>query len=121
LHIAEGKEIDLTPEEWRDLMESVGYDVPEKRPAKVSILNFRCQAIQGQSFGGVCNYPQIEMTKAEYSKVYSDYRGVRVSKCGTFRFKTIMKNHSLYSVYLTDSKTHEAPDSSAVTYEEEVA
>ncbi len=120
-HIGEGHSVELSADAWRDLMQSVGYEVPEKRPAKVSILNFRCQSIRGRGYGGVQDYPQIEMTKAEYSEVYSDYRGVRESECGTFRFKTVWKNRGLYSVYLTDSKTHEAPESSAVTYVGDVA
>lgn len=31
LHIGEGKTLEMTADEWRDLMQSVGYEVPEKK------------------------------------------------------------------------------------------
>lgn len=34
LHLASGKVLDLTADEWRDLMQSVGYEVPEAKPRK---------------------------------------------------------------------------------------
>ena len=124
LHIAEGTEIDLSADEWRDLMESVGYEVPAAKPKAPAILNFKCASIEAAMYGRVNTYPQIEMTKAEYSKINGDYRGVRLSQCGQFRFKTCLAHKiggGLVSVFLTDSKVHEAPESTAVSYEEVTA
>lgn len=124
LHIAEGTEVDLSVDGWRDLMESVGYEVPAAKPKAPAILNFKCASIEAEMYGRVNTYPQIEMTKAEYSKIHADYRGVRLSRCGQFRFKTCLDHKNgggLVSVFLNDSKVHEAPESEAVSYEEAAA
>lgn len=55
------------------------------------------------------------MTKAEYSKINGDYKGTRVSECGTHRVRTAMISGSrVVMVYLTDSKTHARPGAEAV-------
>lgn len=41
LHIDQGKTIELNGDEWRDIMLQCGYVVPEKKPAKPPILNFK--------------------------------------------------------------------------------
>ena len=43
LHIAEGMQLTLNANEWRDLMQAVGYEVPDKKPALPSILNFKAE------------------------------------------------------------------------------
>lgn len=54
-------------------------------------------------------YTQVEMTKAEYAAIYSDYKGARWSKDKTHRFRTAMVNRNLVAVFLTDSKAHPVP------------
>ena len=50
------------------------------------------------------------ITKAELARLHSDYKGTRVSACGTHRVRTaVLKGHSLCIVYLTDSKQHPRP------------
>lgn len=123
MHIGKGaKELALTADEWRDLMQGCGYEVPAPAPKKPPILNFRAERIKGKRvYNTVEEYEQIEMTKAEFSAMYSDRRWVAPSACGTFRFKVCQdpNNHGwnakLFAVYLTDSKTHDTPDSDAVT------
>ena len=120
LHIAEGNELTLSVDDWRDMLHSVGYTVPAKKPGKPPILNFKAGYIHGRSWGGIQVFRQIELTKAEYSEIYADYRGVKPSECGQFRFK-ICKNpeQSGYNaewcaVFLSDSKIHDTPDSSSI-------
>jgi hypothetical protein len=120
LHLSEGTEITLTDDGWRDLMEQCGYEVPAPSAAKPPILNFKAHALKTAMYGRINEYSQIEMTKEEYAKICTDYRGVRVSTCGQFRFKTVMtrregdRNLSLYSVLIVDSKQHSAPESDAI-------
>lgn len=116
LHIGDGNSLELTTDEWRDFLQGCGYTVPEKKPGKPPILNFKAQALTSRVGGRLNEYPQKEMTKAEYAKVWSDYKGVRPSACGQFRFRIVMIQHALYAVYLTDSKAHPAPESEAVTF-----
>ncbi|PCJ22891.1 MAG: methyltransferase type 11 [SAR86 cluster bacterium] len=122
-HIANSNEIDLSAEQWRDLMVTCGYEVPAPKAKKAPILNFKAFSIELNCWGNNRHFRQIEMTKAQYSALYTDYRGVKYSGCKQFRMK-ICKHpeQSGYqaewcSVYLTDSKTHPAPESSAIAFE----
>lgn len=123
LHFAEGKELELTSDQWRDLMRSSGYEVPAPKPKAVPILNFRAKALTGVAYNTSNEYPQVEMTKSEYSAICKDYRGVRMSSCNTFRFRTCMHRaaggtgHGLVCVFLTDSKVHPMPESPAIRTE----
>lgn len=121
LHICEGKSLDLDDEGWRDLMQSAGYEVPAPKPKTVPILNFKALTISAIAYRTYNEYPQVEMTKKEYSSIHSDYRGVRVSSCGRFRFRICMQGADvgmrLVCVFLTDSKSHPVPDSKAVSLE----
>lgn len=121
LHIANGKELELSDEEWRDLMQSAGYVVPTAKPKAPPILNFKAASLKSKMYGNVNEYPQVEMTKEQYSKMYAGYKGIRLSLCGTFKFRTCMQQHcSLVSVFLVDSKAHDAPQSDAVKLVEEI-
>ncbi|MET1416808.1 DUF3560 domain-containing protein [Roseibium sp. HPY-6] len=122
LHIANGESLDLTADQWRDLMQSVGYSVPEKKSALPPILNFRAGELVAPNryhAGETRTFRQVEMTKAQYAAIHSDARWVETSLCGTFRFKVAPDpDHKgpYYSsprvaVFLTDSKTHETPES----------
>ncbi|MEJ8476952.1 hypothetical protein [Roseibium algae] len=121
LHIANSKTLDQSADDWRDLMQAVGYTVPNKKPAKPSILNFRAGelfALDRYHEGQTKTFRQIEMTKAQYSAIYSEARWVETSACGTFRFKVAPDpdyKGPYYScprvaVFLTDSKEHPVPE-----------
>ena len=125
LHLVCGtstKCLSLSDEAWRDLMQNTGYQVPAKKTVKPSILNFRAETLDSENQyhpGDMITYTQIELTKAEYSAIPSCYRGTRLSKCKTFRFKTCLdprkRQPGQYpqwvAVYLCDSKTHPIADS----------
>jgi hypothetical protein len=110
-HFALGHTMEKTEEGWRDFFQSVGYEVPAPAPKKPPLLNFKAQELEAECAGRVNRYTQIEMTKAEYKAIPGDYKGTRLSTCGTFRFRTVMQRMALYCVYLTDSKTHPVPES----------
>lgn len=119
-HIGTSQCLELTADEWRDLMQSAGYEVPAKKDAKPPILNFRAETFTSASRyhrGKIDTFEQVEMTKADYSRVHSEQRGTRLSACGAFRFKIC--SHPFHegprymapwvAVLLTDSKMHDAP------------
>lgn len=116
-HIADGKTLTLSDDDWKQLMKSSGYEVPAPKPKAPPILNFKAQALVARKYGNTISYPQIEMTKAEYSAIYNDYRGTSLSICGQFRFKSVYIKGGLHSVFLTDSKAHPAPESESVIKE----
>ncbi len=125
LHIADSKELTLSTSDWLDLMQSSGYEVPAAKAKPAPILNFKAQYIKAQSWSTVQTFRQIELTKAEYSNIYSDYRGVKLSECGQFRVK-ICKNPEQRgydaewcAVFITDSKVHDAPESISIIYQSE--
>ncbi len=122
LHFAEGKELELTNDQWLDLMVLIGYEVPAPKPKPAPILNFRAKSIK--SYNSSHEYPQVSMTKSEYNAIHNDYRGVRTSYCNTFRFRVCMQHalangsgYGLVSVFLTDSKENPTPESKAVITE----
>lgn len=122
LHIGSSCELELDDQEWRELMQSVGYEVPAKK-VTVPILNFKVDkpfTIKKLYDRGDEQLEQKEITKEEYNKIHKDSRWIRKSSCETFRFKTI---HVLndgacggwdtteYAVFITDSKAHPVPES----------
>lgn len=119
LHLANGKSLDLDLDGWRDLMQSVGYTVPDAKPKAPPILNFKAETLI--QAGGRYRwekpaiYLQIEMTKAEYKKLNGF---ICLSTCGQFRFRLgyegIGCNAIRKAVFLTDSKVHPAPESEAI-------
>jgi hypothetical protein len=122
VHLGDGSELELSADEWRDLMQECGHVPADKAPAKPPILNFK--APSGQ-LSYICPHrrelvfvPQVEMTKAEYSKIHSEQRGTRLSDCGQFRFR-IAPNPSgtgprytwgWAAILISDQKHHETPD-----------
>lgn len=124
-HIAQGTSVELSGDEWRDLMQSCGYVPPAKKPAKPPILNFK--AASGKI--SVVNpyrreemiLPQVELTKAEYAKIHSEQRGTRLSTCGIFRVRIAPNpkhegprySAGWAAILITDQKQHEAPASFA--------
>lgn len=121
----ETKELTLTDEKWLELMQSCGFVPPAKAPAKPPILNFEAESIVVQRCYEPEKMRQVSMTKAEYSAIYSDYRGVALSKCGNFRVKMAKDpkstNHWTFewvTVFLTDSKVHPVPESDSIINKE---
>ncbi len=119
LHIFNGHAITLSDVCWRHLMKDSAYTVPNKVvvPAKPPILNFKAiEELRGVVYGRVQSFEQVSMTKDEYRSVHKDYRGVKHSECGKFRFKIAMVRCAqtgrleLKAVFLSDSKAHEAPE-----------
>lgn len=131
IHIGTGSTLELEELEWRDLMYEVGYEVPVPKPKAPPIVNLSPEVVKSvtvKMWGSAHKYPIVSMTKAEYSAIYSDYRGVKPSTCGLFRVKVCKKvpaggdhwDSNWVAVYLTDSKTHATPNSTALEYVEEV-
>ena len=121
LHLANAKTLDLSDDQWRDLMQSVGYEVPAPAPKAPPLLNFEQASFTSPSKyhrGEIDTYSQIRMTKAEYMAVNNDYRGTRLSEDGRFKFRICINpngsgpswERGWVAVFLTDSKTHEAPN-----------
>lgn len=119
-HIGNGCELELSADEWRALMHSCGYAVPAKKASLPPILNFKAPtgfvAVK-RSFGSVESFLQIELTKAEYSAIRSEIRGVLPSACGQFRVKYCLDPNykgpryqaPWVAVYITDQKAHDVP------------
>lgn len=133
VHIGEGSTLELSNDEWCSLMQEVGYEVPAEKPKKPSILNLSSEKVERIK---VNHYRRVEalevvpLTKAEYSKVYKDYRGTRLSECGTFRVKICHDPRPAFGeapygrdwviAHLTDSKEHKLPDSESLILKEPV-
>lgn len=86
------------------------------RPKQAPLLNYRAPegiTIENRYHRGeFILYTQVEMTKAEYSKIYRDYKGTQLVE-KTHRVRTCYGNyggsHGHHCVFLTDSKVHEKP------------
>jgi hypothetical protein len=115
-HVGDGIAITLSSDQWIDLMEAVGYEVPEvsARAAKPPLLNLDVESIEAQMYGRLSVYPRKEMTKAEYSNIHNDHKGTRLSTCGKFRFRTAYRDGGLNFIFLTDSKVHPTPESDSI-------
>ncbi len=99
LHIASSSELELDDQEWRELMQSVGYEVPAKKTVN-PILNFKTDLLfKYRIYRDDHTMRQIEMTKEEYNEIHKDRRFILKAQCGTFRIKCAViqkdasKNH----------------------------
>jgi hypothetical protein len=129
IHIGDGKELDLSADDWKALMKSVGYEVPAPAPQKAPICNFKSFGVkvaQMYSNNGQSELLRtIELTKAEYAELNPDSKMVKYSFCGKFRIKVCFDPHfkgQFFSapkcvVFITDSKVHDVPDSDSVVLE----
>ncbi len=101
---------------------------PKARPAQLPLCNYRVpdglDIANIYHKGETIHYPQVEMTKAEYAKIYNDYKGTRPVE-NSHRVRTAMIRSSearlsnpnglgahglkLVCVFLTDSKAHTKP------------
>lgn len=130
MHIGNGESVTLTADEWRDLMQSCGYEAQAKaaRKAKavsatVPLLNISpdvAPALQAKNpyyRGQVITYVVKAVTKADYAKERTEQRGAVVSACGRFRFRVgIDRTHTgpawqapRVAIFLSDSKAHPLP------------
>jgi len=105
---------------------------PKPRPKQLPLLNYRAPdgiTITNPSYFAekVTHKQQVELTKAKYKKIPSDYKGGKVVN-GTHRIRICMgayvpsvlegltglahvnKRHRYYAIFLTDSKVHEKPE-----------
>lgn len=92
----------------------------KKRPAQLPLCNYRQESFQIENLyhkGQFETYPQMEMTQAEYKKIYDDYKGTRIiDNSHRIRIALIrregggMFNRDHVAVFLTDSKTHTKPE-----------
>jgi hypothetical protein len=132
LHLANDTMLELTADEWRDLMQSTGYEVPAKKDGKPPILNLKVAELVARHRyhrDQVERFRVVEMTKEQYGKINADCRGTRPSLCGEFRFKICPNPFhegprymaGWVAVFLTDSKAHPIPDSIAATQPTEEA
>ena len=106
-------------------MYEVGYEVPAPKPKAPPILNLSPEEVKSVTvkiWSSANTYPITPMTKAEYSAIHSEQRGVKPSTCGQFRVKVcriVPKGGDYWDgewsvVYLTDSKKHAVPNSTAI-------
>ncbi len=59
--------------------------------------------------GEIIKYPQVDMTKAEYAKIYTDYKGTRTVE-NTHRVRIAIKAHEWFTFFITDGKIHVKPE-----------
>ena len=89
----------------KTILDAQGYKMPEKkRPKLPSIVNFRMENAK-------------HITKAEYAKIYKNWRGCRTSSCGTYRYRLALfpkSSRMFVPVFLVDQKVVEPPKKEAV-------
>jgi protein-L-isoaspartate O-methyltransferase len=81
------------------------------RPTQLPLCNYRQEVFSlpnRWNRGELIHYHQIDMTQAEYTAIYQDYKSTRIVG-NSHRIRTYMKNHALVAVFLTDSKVHDRP------------
>lgn len=118
LHLSDNSYLEMSADEWRDMMQSTGYVVPARKDALPPILNLDVAEHTSPNpydrQTGVSVWRVVKTDKATYSKIPNDYRGVRPSSCGRYRFKVAngrsvcpdAKPHEYVAIFLTDSKIH---------------
>jgi hypothetical protein len=117
-HIGDGCELTLSADEWRRLMQSCGYEATakaEKKAARKSslppLLNVKAETLRVKNRWQrtVDVMSVVQMTKAEFARIHTDYKGTSVSECGNFRVRMCIKNHARVAVFISDSKAHPQP------------
>lgn len=87
------------------------------RPKQLPLLNYRApEGVMVWDYGGkLQKRPQVEMTAAQFKKIYSEQRGTRFSEDRTHRVRTAIVGSFLSPdsryvvVFITDSKEHKRP------------
>lgn len=128
IHWGGNLSVSKTDEEWREFMNELDYCPPPKAPAKPPILNFiiPSDTLAVKQWGSIKHMRQIKMTKADYSAVYSEQRGVTIHEHGDFRIKFCIDPSTKEAgkpwsgewvvVFLEDSKVHPTPDTITVPH-----
>lgn len=122
--------LEMSEDAWRDLMEAAGHHVEHASPTKTAkakkpLLNYRpasgkIETTNRYHRGETKTLPVVEITKAEYAKIHTDYKATEdVISDTPHRFRSAMRNaipgmhgdgYGLVAVYLTDSKDHGEPE-----------
>lgn len=111
----------------RAMLGESGYIQPPKSPTKavLPILNYggEVQYKDRWNRGAVITTQAHGMTRAEFAKIYKDYKGTFISADGTHRIRCAIVGagnaRGLCAVYLTDSKQHTKPGGELVTREQQ--
>ena len=107
----------------RALLAESGYTPPPKPKSKADlpILNYAGRVSYRTRWSrDVVECETTPLTKAEYAKIGTDYKGTVVSSCGTHRLRTaLLRDHAYHVIVLTDSKQHERPCAAAVAAQAE--
>ena len=86
---------------------------PKAREKQLPLCNYQApEGIMVENIyhkGQFSLYPQVEMTQAEYAKIYRDYKGTRVIE-RSHRIRTAYQRGKLVCVFLTDAKVHAKPE-----------
>ncbi|HVZ88064.1 MAG TPA: DUF3560 domain-containing protein [Polyangia bacterium] len=100
----------------RAMLAESGWTPPPKPKTKADrpLLNYPGKVrVRNEYQHRIDEYEAHPMTKAEFAAIHTDYKGTRLSECGTHRVRSAMvgqgMGRTLTVVYLTDSKTHERP------------
>lgn len=112
----------------RAMLGESGWTPPPKPKTKADLplLNYSGTVAYRNPFhkGEIIRTEAVGITKAELAAIHTDYKGTRVSECGTHRVRTAMLrrggSHDLSIVYLTDSKQHPRPSAEAIEAQAEV-
>lgn len=114
----------------RAMLGKTGYIEPPKRVGKAALplLNYAGTVETRNRYReGTETYQAMPITRAEYAKIPSDYKGTLVAADGTHRVRTTMgaflnlgsredtARHSYYVVVLTDAKQHPRPGQDEAT------
>lgn len=112
-----GKTVEATADQWKDLMQALGYTVPPQG-AKAKSAKARCPLLNYDGEG------KIHCTKAQWAGIHKDYKGTTLSECKTHRIRHAMKaslraegcdvgeGYGLVEVFIVDSKAHPKPEAS---------
>jgi tRNA G10 N-methylase Trm11 len=104
----------------RAMLDASGYVPPPKPKTKADLplLNYSGAVAYRNPYrtGEIVRTVAVAMTKAELAKIPSDYKGTRMSECGThrLRYALVGRGKPGYGgdygiIYLTDSKQHPRP------------
>jgi protein-L-isoaspartate O-methyltransferase len=97
----------------RAMLDASGYVAPVKaKKVELPICNYRAPQIivpNRWNKGEFMTLPQMEMTRAEYARIYTDHKGT--SECeNSHRVRIAIIKHDRVAVFITDSKVHPKPE-----------
>jgi len=111
----------------RAMLAESGWTPPAKPKTKAALplLNYSGEIAYRNPWqrGEIVRVQAVGITKAELARINTDYKGTRVSECGTHRVRTAIlggpASRGLVAIFLTDSKEHKRPTAEAVTAQAE--